>query len=156
MGRIGREWFTFVKAQLSAQVATLVDFLVSLLLAEVLGMYYVVASFLGALIGGLVNCGVNYRWVFNAEGLKKKYVVLKYFAVWTGSILLNTLGTYSLTELSGQYFLIAKALVAVCAAVLWNYQLQRLFVYRDIHLKARIRKQKMNHQHIVSHKHKTE
>jgi putative flippase GtrA len=132
----------FCKAQLSAQVATLVDFTVSLLLKEVFGMWYVWASFLGALSGGLMNCMVNYRWVFDADGLKKKNVVVKYFVVWTGSILLNTLGTYLLTELSQQYFLFAKAVVAVSVGLLWNYQLQRLFVYRDTHIIEKIHKKK--------------
>lgn len=142
MGRIRHELWMFCKAQLSAQVATLVDFTVSLLLKEVFGMWYVWASFLGALSGGLMNCMVNYRWVFDADGLKKKNVVVKYFMVWTGSILLNTLGTYLLTELSQQYFLFAKAVVAVSVGLLWNYQLQRLFVYRDTHIIEIIHKKK--------------
>lgn len=142
MGRISHELWMFCKAQLSAQVATLVDFTVSLLLKEVFGMWYVWASFLGALSGGLMNCMVNYRWVFDADGLKKKNVVVKYFVVWTGSILLNTLGTYLLTELSQQYFLFAKAVVAVSVGLLWNYQLQRLFVYRDTHIIEKIHKKK--------------
>lgn len=142
MGRIRHELWMFCKAQLSAQVATLVDFTVSLLLKEVFGMWYVWASFLGALSGGLMNCMVNYRWVFDADGLKKKNVVVKYFVVWTGSILLNTLGTYLLTELSQQYFLFAKAVVAVSVGLLWNYQLQRLFVYRDTHIIEKIHKKK--------------
>lgn len=142
MGRIRHELWMFCKAQLSAQVATLVDFTVSLLLKEVFGMWYVWASFLGALSGGVMNCIVNYRWVFDADGLKKKNVVFKYFVVWTGSILLNTLGTYLLTELSRQYFLFAKTVVAVSVGLLWNYQLQRLFVYRDTHIIEKIHKKK--------------
>lgn len=44
--------------------------------------------------------------------------------------MLNTLGTYALTELSSQYFMFAKVVVAVFVAIFWNYQLQRLFVYK--------------------------
>jgi putative flippase GtrA len=140
MGNIRNELWTFTKAQFTAQIATLTDFAVSLLLAEVFGLWYVWSSFLGALTGGLVNCSMNYRWVFHAEGLKKKDVAAKYIMVWTGSILLNTLGTYSLTELSQQHFLFAKAFVAVCVAVFWNYYLQRNFVYKETHLKDKIKK----------------
>jgi hypothetical protein len=35
-----------------------------------------------------------------------------------------------LTEWSGQYFVLMKIVVAVCVGVLWNYQLQRRFVYK--------------------------
>ena len=143
MGRLKREVWTFCKAQLSAQMATIVDFTVSFLMAEAVGLWYVHASFLGALSGGVFNCGVNYRWVFQSQQLKKKYVALKYMLVWTGSILLNTGGTYLLTEWSGQYFMLAKVVVAVLIAFLWNYPLQRVFVYHDNRLRARMRKMRM-------------
>jgi len=130
MGKIKHELWTFCKAQISAQVATLIDFVVSVLLAELVGIWYLYATFLGAISGGISNCIMNYRWVFDNEGLKKKKVAYKYAIVWTGSIVLNTLGTYVLTELSSQYFIFSKAIVSILVAVFWNYQLQRLFVYK--------------------------
>ncbi len=140
MGKIKHELWTFCKAQFTAQIATLTDFCLSVLLAEVAGIWYVWASFLGALTGGIVNCGLNYRWVFDNTGdLKKKNMVFKYFLVWTGSIILNTIGTYALTELSGHHFIFAKTVIAIIVALLWNYQLQRFFVYRDTHLSEKFR-----------------
>ena len=83
MGKVKNEIWTFCKAQLSAQMATLVDFVVSFLLAAVCVLWYVYASFLGALSGGVVNCVANYRWVFSdAHDLKKRWVALKYLLVW--------------------------------------------------------------------------
>lgn len=129
-----KEIWLFLKAQLSAQTATIVDFSISLLLAELFGLWYVGASFLGALSGGMCNCVINYHWVFGSDGQLKRYVAIKYLLVWIGSILLNTGGTYLLTEISGHHFIFAKAIVSVAVALLWNYQLQRLFVYKDHHL----------------------
>lgn len=148
MGRLRHETWTFCKAQLSAQVATLVDFSMSFLLAAVGGLWYVTASFLGALSGGIVNCVVNYRWVFHAAMLKKRYVVLKYLVVWTGSILLNTAGTHLLTVWTGQYFIFPKVVVAVIIALLWNYPLQRTFVYRDNHMGKRMGRLKKSNKQI--------
>lgn len=148
MGRLKHETWTFCKAQLSAQVATLVDFSMSFLLAAVGGLWYVTASFLGALSGGIVNCAVNYRWVFHAAMLKKRYVVLKYLVVWTGSILLNTAGTHLLTVWTGQYFIFPKVVVAVIIALLWNYPLQRTFVYRDNHMGKRMGRLKKSNKQI--------
>jgi len=142
MSGLKKEFWTFFKAQLTAQIATLADFSLSLLLAEWAGLYYVTSSFLGALSGGMVNCAMNYRWVFKPEGLKKKSVASKYLLVWCGSIVLNTLGTYALTELSGEYFIYSKTVAAITVAVLWNYQLQRFFVYRDTHLMGKLKKAK--------------
>lgn len=139
MGRVKHELWVFCKAQLSAQIATIIDFTMSLFLASVCGLWYVYATFLGALSGGIANCVLNYQWVFKSKDLKKRYVTLKYLLVWTGSIWLNTGGTYLLTELSGQHFIFAKIVMAVMIALLWNYPLQRVFVYRDNHLNERIR-----------------
>lgn len=131
MGKIKHELWTFCKAQLSAQAATLIDFLTSIFLAEVIGIWYLYATFVGAVTGGVFNCIINFRWVFDNEGLKKKKVAYRYAFVWAGSISLNTIGTYVLTELSSYYFVITKAIVSVVVAVFWNYQLQRLFVYKS-------------------------
>lgn len=136
------EIWTFCKAQMTAQLASIVDFAVSLFLAEVCNIWYVTATFLGALSGGITNCVSNYKWVFENEGLKKRNVAYKYFLVWTGSILLNTGGTYLLTEISGQYFIYAKLLVSVMVGLLWNYQLQRFFVYKDTHIIEKIKRKK--------------
>ena len=154
MGKLRHEIWTFSKAQFSAQVATIADFSVSMLLAELFGIYYVWASFCGALSGGIVNCIVNYRWVFDdTRELRKRAIAVKYAIVWSGSILLNTAGTFALTELSGQYFIFAKIVVAVCVALLWNYQLQRLFVYRDTHIVETIKQRRKRRK---KNKHKKE
>ncbi len=134
MGKVREEVKKFTKAQASAIIATTIDFLLSLFAYEVCGINYVVSSFIGALSGGIVNCVVNYRWVFGSDGQHKRYVALKYLIVWTGSIVLNTAGTYLLTELTGSYFIWSKAVVSVVVAFLWNYQMQRFFVYRNHHL----------------------
>ena len=130
MGNIRKGILTFCKAQCSASVATGADFALTIVLARLCGLWYADATLIGAVFGGIVNCCINYRWVFHAFGMKKKYVALRYMAVWTGSIALNTAGTYWLTEMSGINFVIAKAVVAVLVAVLWNYQMQRWFVFK--------------------------
>ncbi len=137
MGKLKHELWLFSKAQLTAQLATLVDFAISLLLHEVCHLWYVAASFIGAVSGGVTNCAANYRWVFGSDGQKKRYVAFKYLLVWVGSIILNTAGTYALTEVSGKHFIISKAIVSIAVALLWNYQMQRLFVYRNKHLNDR-------------------
>ena len=93
-----REVWLFMKAQLSAQIATVIDFLITILLVKLFGIYYLYATFIGSVVGGIVNCVINYEWVFKAEDCKKIHVGLKYFIVWGGSILINTWGTFALTE----------------------------------------------------------
>ena len=54
----------FIKAFFTAQIASIVDFVSTVLLSSVLGVYYVVATTIGAVLGGVVNCCMNYTWVF--------------------------------------------------------------------------------------------
>lgn len=136
-----KEMLTFGKAETSAIVASAVDFSLAFILVQAIETWYALASFFGALAGGIVNCYVNYRWVFDKQKQRKPYLMLKYFVVWSISILLNTSGTWFFTELSGVNFIIIKAIVAVVVAILWNYQMQRIFVFRNLRLRN---KQKTN------------
>ena len=138
--------FVFLRAQLSAQLATISDFLITLGVFYFLPMRYIYATFIGAVCGGILNCIVNYEWTFKADSLSKRGVALKYLMVWGGSIALNTWGTYYLTGwmhrgnlfnflfgFLGEYrFMVAKGITAFWVACVWNYYLQAYFVYRPI------------------------
>ena len=140
-------FFMFLRAQLSAQMATIADFLVTILLVRLFEVYYVYATLAGAVYGGIVNCVINYKWTFKSTG-KKTNVAVKFILVWVCSIWLNTWGTYALTEslakipwvrdtLSqyfGDFFIIPKMAVAVIVALFWNYNMHRFFVYRNINI----------------------
>lgn len=147
-------FFVFLRAQLSAQLATILDFAVTILLFYLCSFDYVAATFVGALAGAVLNCVVNYEWTFRANGLDKCRTALKYGVVWGGSIVLNTWGTYffteciqhsyrlqSLSRLLGEHsFLVSKLLTAVLVGCCWNYFLQRSFVYRPVRLGFHFRK----------------
>ena len=69
--------FMFLRAQLSAQMATIADFLVTILLVRLFDVYYVYATLAGAIYGGIVNCVINYKWTFKSKG-KKTHVAVKF------------------------------------------------------------------------------
>ena len=73
--------FMFLRAQLSAQMATIADFLVTILLVRLFDVYYVYATLAGAIYGGIVNCVINYKWTFKSKG-KKTHVAVKFVLVW--------------------------------------------------------------------------
>lgn len=130
MNNIKDKAIMFGKAQCSAWIASAVDFGMTLVLTSVVGLWYGNSTLIGAICGGLTNCAINYRWVFRTFGMKKKYVALRYAFVWIGSIALNTVGTWQLTEISGVNYMVAKTIVAAFVAVFWNYHLQRTFVFK--------------------------
>ena len=127
---IKKEIFTFTKAQGSALVATLSDYLMRVFLNLIVGISYINATLCGALTGGIVNCCINYRFVFSGNDARKRDVAWRYFVIWTGSILLNTSGTAFFKEVMGVKVYFAMLMTSAIVAICWNYMMQRLFVFR--------------------------
>ncbi|NDV69061.1 GtrA family protein [Dysgonomonas sp. 25] len=147
-------FFTFLRAQFSSQVSSQVDFLTSILCVNVFGIYYGLSTLLGNVAGGLLNCFINYKWTFKAKGLYVPHVLIKFILVWFGSIFLNTQGTILFTEFVMKWiplesmpnlfienvFLIPKIVVSIIVGLVWNYNMQRIFVYKDINFRKYLAK----------------
>ena len=142
--------FMFLRAQLSAQFATLADFILTYVCFEWLGIYYVLATSIGAITGGIINCVINYKWAFATKDCQFKWVFFKYILVWIGSFILNVGGVYLLVEFmqnnthlweraSGFYLIIAKVIVSIIVSIGWNYVLHRYFVFQDAKILLRIK-----------------
>ena len=141
--------FMFLRAQMSSQLASATDFLVTIVLANVFNLFYVYATFIGSICGGITNCIVNYRWTFKSMSVKKRYVAIRYVMVWGGSIFLNTAGIFLMTELLKKIpllmkvpdffyeniFIISKVVVSLLVGFVWNYNMHRLFVFKNLNLK---------------------
>ncbi len=148
--------WTFIRFQFSSELSTGVDLLTTFLLAHLISLYYVYATLAGAVAGGIFNCIVNYRWTFHRDHYdKKKEIALKFFLVWAGSILLNTSGTWLLTESLRQWhwlegvdwsvaFMYPRITVAILTGCIWNYGMQRFFVYRDNQWRKRLFQKETN------------
>ena len=93
MGYLKNAMVTFGKAQVSAWIASIVDFSITVGLSQLVNLWYGYCTFTGALMGGIINCLINYKWVFHPDDVKKKSIVTRYMIVWAGSIGLNTFGT---------------------------------------------------------------
>lgn len=131
----------FFKAQCSALFASGMDYMITGFILKFTDFHYVFAVLVGNVSGGVVNCLVNYKWVFRTLNTSKYQVVLRYLFVWIGSLLFNAWGTYVLTEYwsslegvgfaedRGLLYLYPKAIVALLVAFFWNYPMQRKFVF---------------------------
>ncbi len=145
----GGGWFTFIRSSISSQIASWTDMAVSnlffALILTGLDPFYRsnIAVCIGAVAGGIINCCINYRFTFHAQGQSVKAVAVKYVMVWTGSLLLNMYGTTGVTALLSSwtwladigfktdgFFAVARLLVSLIVSLAWNFVLQRNFVYR--------------------------
>lgn len=142
-------WFTFIRMSISSQIGSWVDMAASMLsyafLFTALDPFYRsnLSVAVGAAVGGIVNCSINYRFTFHAKGQSVKAVSVKYALVWTGSLLLNMYGTTGVATLLSHWdwllsigfkpdgiFAAARLTASLIVSLAWNFVLQRNFVFR--------------------------
>lgn len=138
----GGGFFTFLRSSVAAQLASWLDMGTSILLVA-LGVSSWIATPVGAVLGGVVNCCINYKFTFKASDVSPKAVAVKYLLIWIGSVLFNTVGTallaraldrWHLLEMMGftntGSFATARVIVSLVVSLAWNFLMQKHFVYR--------------------------
>ncbi len=121
---------TFLKAQAASLAATVVDFGVTILLKEVFHCWYLLASVLGTISGGIVNFSMNRSWVFQANDQKIYLQAIKYILVWIGNLVLVSGGVFVFTHYVGLSYLVSKIIVSLTVGIGYNYVLQKKFVFK--------------------------
>ena len=135
--------FTFIRSAGVAQAASWIDLGTAFVLFAFADFAPWASTAIGAFVGGVINCVLNYRFTFHANNCPWKAVIVKYFLVWVGSLLLNSFGTELLyyilmhwpwLETLGfkpdGYFAAARLGVSAIVSLGWNFMLQKTFVYR--------------------------
>jgi putative flippase GtrA len=122
-------WKSFSRAQIASLAATVIDFGTLTLWVEVLHHFYPYGVALGALMGAITNFLINRYWSFEAGADPMVRQAGKYALVSAGSLILNTIGVYLLTERLGIYYLYSKIAIAFSIGIFYNYPLHRFFVY---------------------------
>ncbi|MDH5256605.1 MAG: GtrA family protein [Gammaproteobacteria bacterium] len=122
--------FTFLKSQISAIVATAVDFFVLFFLVEFIGSWYVLAAAVAAFCGAVTNFLLGRHWTFLAHDDKWHHQAQRYMLVAGGSLGLNTLGIFLLTDGLAIHYMISKVIISFFVAVAFNFPLQKYFVFK--------------------------
>ena len=135
---------TFLRSIVSSQCSSWTDMLISFAAFAWLHLTPFLSTAIGAFVGGVVNCVINYRFTFHATDIPWKAVVMKFALVWAGSLLLNSYGTHLRYYLFTQwdwlidmgfrpdgFFAAARLLTSLIVSLVWNFLLQRYFVFRN-------------------------
>jgi putative flippase GtrA len=124
LGLLGRH-------QIASLISTAVDFGVMALAVQLIGVPAVPATVLGAGSGAITNFTLGRHWVYAAGDDQAAPQVARYAVISAASAGLNALGEYALHDRLRLHYLLARAIVAVAVSLLWNFPMQRYFVFRS-------------------------
>lgn len=137
-------FYTLLRSSVSSQLCGWIDTLTAFFAFALFRLTPFLSTAIGAFIGGILNCVINYRFTFHAYGVNWRIALTKFIFVWAGSLLLNSFGTQIVYYLVRDWswlqefaviskdgiFLAARLFVALTVSVCWNFLLQRNFVFR--------------------------
>ena len=125
---------TFSLAQVSAGAGSVVDYGLMVCCRQLLGFPLFWAIAIGGVVGAIINFTLNRYWTFRDKGVAYDSglggQILKFATTVAGSILLKYLGTYALEHYAGIDYKIGKLISDLFVSVLFNYTLQRFWVFR--------------------------
>ena len=132
--RLLRLALNFTQAQISAGAGSVVDYGLMVLGVEVFGWALFWAVACGGVAGAIVNFSLNRYWTFRDKEIAYRSgfgrQVIKFATPVVGSILLKYFGTYVLEHYAGIDYKIGKLISDLFVSVLFNYTLQRFWVFR--------------------------
>jgi putative flippase GtrA len=124
-------WATLGRHQIGAVVATIVDFATMIVLVERVGLSPVAGTVVGASLGAITNFLVGRVWVFQAHTGHWAAQGSRYAVVSAASAGWNALGEHVVHDIAGMQYVLARVLVSIAVSLLWNFPMQRRFVFRD-------------------------
>ncbi|MGQ7857161.1 GtrA family protein [Pedobacter sp. WC2501] len=120
---------TYLKAQASSLMASATDFGITIIAVNLFGLWYLAASIIGTVSGGMVNFYVNRKWVFQSRSKEVKWQVFRYILVWAGNLAIVTTGVFIFTHFFNLNYVLAKVLSSVLTGISYNYIMQRQFIF---------------------------
>ncbi len=118
-----------LRHQAGSLASTVADFGTMILAVELAGAMPAVATAFGATAGAVTNFTLGRRWIFRGVGGGLGAQALRYAVVSGASLGLNTAGEYVLAQRLAVPYVLARLGVAVAVSLLWNFPMQRWFVF---------------------------
>ncbi len=124
-------WRTLGRHQVGATAATVVDFGAMILLVEVLHIRPEVATAIGATLGGITNFTLGRAWIFRGQSGHVAGQAARYAMVSAVGAAMNTAGEDIVHGRAHVQYIVARALVAIAVSLMWNFPMQREFVFQE-------------------------
>jgi len=119
----------FIRVQIASILGSAADYLVTIMLASWLNIYYVLANLIGNISGGIMQFLISRKWAFHAEDGKMNGQMIRFALVFAGSLILSAGGVFLLTNYLHVHYVISKTIISILLGVTYNYFLQKKFVF---------------------------
>ena len=119
----------WVRHNIVSVAATVVDFAAMIGLVELLRFSPVLATVVGAAVGGATSFTLGRRYTFHTQTDPVSSQMLRYGLVSGASLGLNALGEHLILFLVASHYVLGRILVATTVSNAWNYPMQRRFVF---------------------------
>lgn len=120
---------TFSRNTLTSLFTTALDFFTLTGLVELVHIDYVLATWIGTVIGSLSNFSINRWWSFRASWQPRSGQFLRFVLVQAGASGLHTVGVWLFTRFVGLPYPASKLVVAGLVYLAWNYPMNRWVVF---------------------------
>ncbi len=126
-----KNWFiSLFKFQIAGFLATILDFSTLIFLTEIFHVWYVASTAIAAFFGAIINFLICKYWAFVGSKNNIANQITKYAIVSLGSLILNTLLVYLLTNFCQFDYKISKIITAIFIAISYNFLLQKYYVFK--------------------------
>ena len=119
----------FRRSLLTSVFTTGLDFGTLIGLTELAHVNYVLATWIGTVVGSLSNFTINKLWAFSAREAPTPPALARFLVVQAGASGLHTLGVWLLTRFVGLAYPVSKVVIAAAVYLGWNYPLNLRFVF---------------------------
>jgi putative flippase GtrA len=119
----------WVRHNIVSVAATGVDFATMIGLVELLRFSPVMATVVGAAAGGVTSFILGRHFTYHSQTDPVSSQMLRYGLVSCASLGLNALGEHLILFLLASHYVLGRILVATTVNNVWNYPMQRGFVF---------------------------
>ena len=128
--------FVFAKAQVSAFLGGMTDYIMMIFFTEFFGVHYTISIAIGGVTGAIVNFSLNRKWTFLSKGIAYNSglgrQLFKFVLVVLNSILLKSSGTFLFTSYLGIDYKISRIMTDLIVSLFLNYTLQKHWVFKKV------------------------
>jgi putative flippase GtrA len=122
---------SLIKQVFSSLSSTVVDFIISIFLNRILGVYYVYANIIGGVCGATTNFFLGRKWVYKKKEDKMQYQMFRFFLLHLTTVSINSTLVYFVKENTGLPFEVSKMIVATLFGFFFNFLMGRYFVFHS-------------------------